>query len=172
MCHEVLVLVICVVSFLCGLPNVTNVRSKNTFPLWTVTNIISLKFQGGIFFFQLIDHYAASISIMYLAFFEIIAIAWFYGVRNLSTNIQDMTGRPPSLYFKFCWLIAAPLMIFSIWVFYMIGYTQPRYGDDYYFPPWAIAIGWTITSMSILCIPIFMIYVFTKAKGDTLWQVG
>lgn len=25
MCHEVLVLVICVVSFLCGLPNVTNV---------------------------------------------------------------------------------------------------------------------------------------------------
>ncbi|KAK9708007.1 Sodium:neurotransmitter symporter family [Popillia japonica] len=149
MCHEVLVLVICVVSFLCGLPNVTN---------------------GGIFFFQLIDHYAASISIMYVAFFEIIAIAWFYGVKRLSRNILEMTGREPSWYFKFCWYVAAPLMIFSIWVFYMIGYTQPRYGDDYRYPAWAIAIGWIITSTSILCIPIFMIYVFTKAEGNTCWE--
>ncbi|KAI4461101.1 sodium/chloride dependent transporter [Holotrichia oblita] len=126
--------------------------------------------QGGIFFFQLIDHYAASISIMYVAFFEIIAIAWFYGVKRLSRNILEMTGREPSWYFKFCWYVASPLMIFSIWVFYMIGYTQPRYGDDYRYPAWAIAIGWIITSTSILCIPIFMIYVFTKAEGNTCWE--
>ncbi|XP_022909360.2 sodium- and chloride-dependent GABA transporter ine isoform X1 [Onthophagus taurus] len=148
MCHEVLVLVICVVSFFCGLPNVTN---------------------GGIYFFQLIDHYAASISIMYLAFFEIVAIAWFYGVKRLSRDIEDMTGRQPSLYFKFCWYVAAPLMIFSIWVFYMIAYEQPTYGN-YAYPKWAIAIGWIITSSSILCIPIFMIYVITKAEGDTCWK--
>ena len=108
---------------------------------------------------------------MYLAFFEVIAIAWFYGVRRLSRNIEDMTGRQPSLYFKFCWLIASPLLIFSIWVFYMIAYEQPTY-DDYIYPAWAIAIGWMITSCSLLCIPIFMVYVFVKAKGDTCCQVN
>lgn len=68
-------------------------------------------FQGGIYFFQLVDHYAASISIMYLAFFEVIAIAWFYGVWRLSKNIENMNAKTPSLYFKFCWMIAAPLLI-------------------------------------------------------------
>ena len=71
-------------------------------------------FQGGIFFFQLIDHYAASISIMFLAFFEVIAISWFYGVKRLCSNVKEMTGRVPSMYFRFCWLVAAPLLIMVI----------------------------------------------------------
>lgn len=88
--HELLVLIICCVAFFFGLPNLI---------------------QGGIYYFQLIDHYAASISIMFLAFFQIIAIAWFYGVRRLSKNIQQMTGKSPSLYFRSCWLVAAPLLL-------------------------------------------------------------
>ncbi|XP_065173508.1 sodium- and chloride-dependent GABA transporter ine isoform X2 [Atheta coriaria] len=148
MCHEVLVFVVCIISFLLGLPNVTN---------------------GGIYFFQLIDHYAASISIMYVAFIEIIAISWFYGVWRLSKNIEHMTGKQPSLYFKFCWTIAAPLMIFAIWVFYMIDYESPTYNNGlYHYPDWAIGIGWVISSFSIFCLPIFMICSLVKAKGKTL----
>lgn len=48
---------------------------------------------------------------MYLAFFEVIAIAWFYGVWRLAKNIENMNAKTPSLYFKFCWMIAAPLFI-------------------------------------------------------------
>ncbi|XP_044271183.1 sodium- and chloride-dependent GABA transporter ine-like isoform X2 [Tribolium madens] len=150
MCHEVLVLIICVVSLICGLPNVT---------------------QGGIYFFQLIDHYAASISIMYLAFFEVIAIAWFYGVTRLSKNVKTMTGRQPSFYFKFCWLIATPLMIFSVWVFCMIDYESPTYNNgEYHYPIWAIVIGWIISALSILCIPIYMVYVFVNSPGNTFME--
>jgi SNF family Na+-dependent transporter len=68
-------------------------------------------FQGGIYFFQLIDHYAASMTIMFLAFFEVIAISWLYGVRRLCNNVKEMTGRLPSMYFRFCWFLAAPLLI-------------------------------------------------------------
>lgn len=88
--HELLVLIVCVISFFFGLPNLI---------------------QGGIYFFQLIDHYAASISIMFLAFFQMIAITWFYGVRRLSKNIKQMTGKGPSLYFRSCWLVVGPLLL-------------------------------------------------------------
>lgn len=89
--HELLVLIVCIISFFFGLPNII---------------------QGGIYFFQLIDHYAASISIMFLAFFQVIAIAWFYGVGRLSKDIVQMTGKEPSLYFKACWYVCGPMLLF------------------------------------------------------------
>ena len=68
--------------------------------------------QGGIYFFQLIDYFVANVSVVYLAFFEVIAVTWFYGAGRLARNVQEMTGRFPSLYFRFCWTIAAPVLIF------------------------------------------------------------
>ncbi|KAG5330985.1 INE protein, partial [Acromyrmex heyeri] len=147
LCHEVLVLLICVISFLFGLPNIT---------------------QGGIYFFQLIDHYAASMSIMFLAFFEVIAISWLYGVRRLCNNVKEMTGRLPSKYFRFCWFLAAPLLIMAVWVFSLIDYEPPTYHNgDYIYPWWAEAIGWGIASLSLICIPAFAVYVFVRADGAT-----
>lgn len=147
LCHEVLVLLICVVSFLFGLPNIT---------------------QGGIYFFQLIDHYAASMSIMFLAFFEVIAISWLYGVRRLCRNVKEMTGHMPSMYFRFCWFLAAPLLIMAVWVFSLIDYEPPTYHNgDYTYPWWAEAIGWGIASLSLICIPAFAVYVFLRADGVT-----
>ncbi|XP_060527837.1 sodium- and chloride-dependent GABA transporter ine-like [Cylas formicarius] len=147
MCHEVLALIICFISFLCGIPNVT---------------------QGGIYFFQLIDHYAASISIMYLAFFECVAITWFYGTFRLCRNVKTMTGRHPGWFLKICWLVITPLMIFALWVFLIIDYEPPTYNNgNYHYPGWAIAIGWIIASLSILCIPAYMIVIFVRSPGST-----
>lgn len=70
--HELLVLCVCAVSLVFGLPHII---------------------QSGIYFFQLMDYYAASLSITYLAFFEVVGIAWFYGVGRLSKNIKQMTGE-------------------------------------------------------------------------------
>lgn len=70
--HELLVLLVCAVSLVFGLPHIIH---------------------SGIYIFQLMDFYAASLSITYLAFFEMVAIAWFYGVDRLSRNIKQMTGK-------------------------------------------------------------------------------
>ncbi|CAG2059870.1 unnamed protein product [Timema podura] len=150
MCHEMLVLIVCVVSFLFGLPHIT---------------------EGGIYFFQLVDHFAASISIMYLAFFEVIAISWFYGAHRLAKNVHEMTGRHPSLYFRFCWWIAAPVLIMAVWVFSLIDYEPPHYNNgEYKYPLWAEALGWFIASLSLLCIPAFAVIVFIRSEGNSFME--
>nr|XP_040231121.2 sodium- and chloride-dependent GABA transporter ine isoform X1 [Anopheles coluzzii]XP_040231122.2 sodium- and chloride-dependent GABA transporter ine isoform X1 [Anopheles coluzzii]XP_040231123.2 sodium- and chloride-dependent GABA transporter ine isoform X1 [Anopheles coluzzii]XP_049464207.1 sodium- and chloride-dependent GABA transporter ine isoform X1 [Anopheles coluzzii]XP_049464208.1 sodium- and chloride-dependent GABA transporter ine isoform X1 [Anopheles coluzzii]XP_049464209.1 sodiu len=148
--HELLVLIVCVVSFFAGLPNLI---------------------QGGIYFFQLIDHYAASVSIMFLAFFETIAIAWFYGINRLSKNVKQMTGRYPSFYLRFCLLIAVPLLLISLWIFSLINYEAPTYHNGkYHYPGWAHGLGWTIASASLVCIPSYAVYQIVRAEGNTFGE--
>ncbi|XP_050085310.1 sodium- and chloride-dependent GABA transporter ine isoform X1 [Anopheles aquasalis] len=148
--HELLVLIVCVVSFFAGLPNLI---------------------QGGIYFFQLIDHYAASVSIMFLAFFETIAISWFYGINRLSKNVKQMTGRYPSLYLRFCLLVAVPLLLISLWIFSLINYEAPTYHNGKYnYPGWAHGLGWAITSASLACIPSYAIYQVVRAEGNTFGE--
>ncbi|CAH2073969.1 unnamed protein product, partial [Iphiclides podalirius] len=145
--HELLVLCVCMVSLIFGIPHI--VRS-------------------GIYVFQLMDYYAASLSITYLAFFEVVAIAWFYGVGRLSRNIKQMTGRRPSLYFRFCWLVASPALLLALWVASLVDYTPPTY-RQYQYPAWAQFLGWTIASMSLLCIPVYAVVVIIRSPGNS-WR--
>ncbi|XP_047497598.1 sodium- and chloride-dependent GABA transporter ine-like [Penaeus chinensis] len=148
--HEFLVMIVCFVSFICGLPNVM---------------------EGGIYFFQLIDYYAASVSLMYVAFFEIIAVVWIYGAGRLAENLKEMTGKLPSLYFRCCWSFAAPVLIFAIWIFSLVDYKDPTYDNGKYkYPNWAIGTGWIIASLSILPTPILAVVEITRSKGSTLWE--
>ncbi|XP_023718756.1 sodium- and chloride-dependent GABA transporter ine isoform X4 [Cryptotermes secundus] len=148
MCHEMLVLIVVIISFLFGLPHIT---------------------EGGIYFFQLVDHFAASISIMYLAFFEVIAISWFYGGHRLANNVLEMTGRLPSPYIRFCWWVAAPALLMAVWVFSLIDYTPPTYNNGTYkYPIWAETLGWIIASLSLICIPAQATVVILRTEGNSL----
>ncbi|XP_078589306.1 sodium- and chloride-dependent GABA transporter 1-like [Branchiostoma floridae x Branchiostoma japonicum] len=140
---EVLVLIVCCMSYLLGLPNIT---------------------QGGIYFFQLIDFYASAISLMIIAFFEVVAISWIYGANRLARNVEEMTGNKPWLYFIVCWYGLSPMLIGGIMVFGFIQYTPVRYGS-YYYPGWGQGIGWAIASLSIICLPIGAIHALMKEKG-------
>ncbi|XP_055859034.1 sodium- and chloride-dependent GABA transporter ine isoform X2 [Episyrphus balteatus] len=148
--HEVLVFFVCLISFLFGLPNLI---------------------QGGIYFFQLMDHYAASISITFLAFCQMIALAWFYGTGRLSKDIKQMTGKAPSFYLRSCWFFCGPLLLFSIWILSLINYHEPTYHNGRYkYPEWAYAMGWIFASMSLICIPGYALLNFLRAPGNDIWE--
>ncbi|XP_077597533.1 sodium- and chloride-dependent GABA transporter 1 [Stigmatopora nigra] len=146
---ELLVLVVCSIAFLLGIPNVM---------------------QAGIYVFQLMDHYTAIVSIMFLAFFEVVAICWFYGASRLSENLEEMTGKRPNIFFKVCWQIIDPFLVTVILIFSVIQFKPARYGD-YVFPPWAQGIGWVIALASIIWIPLGSIHTLWVLPGSFLQKL-
>ncbi|CAN9501613.1 unnamed protein product [Ophioblennius macclurei] len=143
---ELFVLAVCVVAFTFGIPCVMQV---------------------GIYVFQLMDHYTAIVSIMFLAFFEVIATCWSYGVKRLSDNLEEMTGRKAHLFFRLCWLIVAPVLITVILIFSIIQFKPARY-QDYVFPDWAQGLGWVIALASIIWIPLGAIHTLWVLPGTLL----
>ncbi|XP_037543956.1 sodium- and chloride-dependent GABA transporter ine [Nematolebias whitei] len=141
---EVFVLAVCGVALLLGIPCVMQV---------------------GIYIFQLMDHYTAIVSIMFLAFFEIIAICWSYGVKRLSNNLEEMTGRKPNIFFRLCWLIVDPVLITVILIFSIIQFKPARY-ENYVFPPWAQGVGWIIALASIIWIPLAAVHTLWVLPGS------
>lgn len=81
-----------------------------------------------------------------------------------------ITGRYPSLYFRFCWLIASPALLLALWVASLVDYTPPGY-RHYQYPAWAQALGWIIASLSLLCIPVYAVIVIIRAPGSNLREV-
>jgi len=147
--HELLVFIVCFTSFLCGVPHV---------------------FQGGIYWFHILDYYSATISLMYVAFFETVAIVWFYGAGRLAKNVADMTGKEPSVFFTLSWKISAPCLIGIIWVFTMLDYKPPSYNKGQYtYPGWCLVLGWAITSLSLVALPAVAIIEIVRSKhGATI----
>eukprot|EP00092_Neocalanus_flemingeri_P033536 GFUD01036454.1.p1 GENE.GFUD01036454.1~~GFUD01036454.1.p1 ORF type:complete len:609 (+),score=101.36 GFUD01036454.1:134-1960(+) len=149
--HEVLVFIVCFASFLCGIPHV---------------------FQGGIYWFHILDYYSATISLMYVAFFETVAIVWCYGAKRLANNVADMTGKEPSIFFTLSWQISAPCLIGIIWAFTLIDYRTPSYNKgQYIYPEWCHVLGWGVTSLSLAALPVVAVVEITKTKaGTSLWE--
>ena len=88
---KVFILVVCVVSYIIGFSNITQVNSIITAWITYVylphvyletqfDRCCLFLFQGGLYVFKLFDYYSASgMAILYLVFFETISISWFYG---------------------------------------------------------------------------------------------
>jgi len=132
--------VVCIVCFLLGLPMVTN---------------------GGIYMFQIMDFYAASgLSLLWICFFETIAISWFYGVNRFARNIESMTGSKPHIFWYLCWACFAPLVMAGVFIYYIVSYEPVQYGKpgEYEYPKWAETMGLLISFSSMIWVPLYAMY--------------
>lgn len=58
-----------------------------------------LLIQVGIYVFQLMDHYTAIVSIMFLAFFEVVGVCWIYGERETSERYESVSPHVVPFFF-------------------------------------------------------------------------
>ncbi|XP_055350607.1 sodium-dependent dopamine transporter-like [Paramacrobiotus metropolitanus] len=134
---------VCGLSFLIGLINCT---------------------PAGIYTFQWFDTFSAGVSLLFVAFFEAIAVAWFYGMTQLQSDIQEMLGRPPGWFWRVCWKILTPVFLLVVIVLAAATFPALKY-DNYIYPGWATPAGWVFSLSSTLLIPAVGVYKVARTPG-------
>uniref|UniRef100_A0A8C2GSW8 Transporter n=1 Tax=Cyprinus carpio TaxID=7962 RepID=A0A8C2GSW8_CYPCA len=135
--REIFIAVICVISYLLGLTMVT---------------------KGGMYVFQLFDYYAASgVCLLWVAFFECVAVAWVYGADNFYDAIEDMIGYRPNGWMKWSWMLITPVLCVGCFVFSLVKYKPLTYNKFYEYPDWSIGLGWALALASMICIPMMVV---------------
>ncbi|XP_046360333.1 sodium- and chloride-dependent glycine transporter 1-like [Haliotis rufescens] len=125
---------------------------------------LPLTTSAGVYYFQLMDWYSTSFGLPLIGFVECVVFAWIYGTDRLSDDISMMIGRRPPQFFTICWKFVTPVLLFTTLVSAFVSYQAPTY-DKYTYPVGAIAAGWMIGMMSVVPIPIFVVYKFFRASG-------
>ncbi|XP_078106838.1 sodium- and chloride-dependent GABA transporter 1 isoform X1 [Sander vitreus] len=147
--EELLTLAVCIIGFALGIPHVT---------------------KGGIYVFQLMDHYTAVVSLVFLAFFEVVAVCWIFGVPRICLMVEKMQGKTPNIYFRLCWLLLCPLLVLCILISSIVQYTPAHY-EKYIYPGWAEVVGWGVSLVSIVWIPLGAIQEIYINKGSLLQRL-
>ncbi|KAG5837923.1 hypothetical protein ANANG_G00218260 [Anguilla anguilla] len=143
--RKLLLLLICVVSFLIGLFMVT---------------------EGGLYIFLLFDYYACSgMTLLVLAIFESVCIGWIYGAHRLYDNIEDMIGYRPWPLVRYCWCYITPIVYTGTFIASLVKYTPLMFNNTYEYPWWAYVIGGCLTLSSTLMVPFWMGYQISITPG-------
>ncbi|CAC5404892.1 SLC6A4 [Mytilus coruscus] len=141
--REWLVLGVIIYCFLGSLPSTTN---------------------GGQYIVSLLDRHAAPIPLICICFCEAIAVNWFYGVQHFSNDVQSMLGFQPGIFWKICWAFICPICLIVLFVLSIYYYDGIEL-NGYVYPQWSLAIGWTISCTSLICIPIYIVYLLIVTPG-------
>ena len=110
---------VCVLSFCAGLPMCTQV----TRGLLTLRSEFVIK--GGVYIFQLMDFYSASgMPLLWICFWETVALSWVFGAARFREAIHEMTGHRPPYLFYLCWKYFGPLVMAGVFLFYLVSISQ------------------------------------------------
>ena len=151
---------VCVMSFALGIPMCTQVG----FHGFLAAQIFS--YQGGVYVFQLMDFYSASgMPLLWICFWETVALSWVFGAARFREAIKEMTGIRPPYFFYLCWRFFAPAVMLGVFVFYLVSYSPVKYGD-YEYPYWAQMVGIGLSCASMVWVPLYAVYYLLMQKGS------
>jgi len=123
---------------------------------------------GGQWVLDLVDHFGGTFVIFALVIVEIIAICWIYNIENLSIDLQFMTKRIVTIYWRTNWTFLTPIFMSVIFVYYLVKLENPKY-SGWEYPTLTLAGGWFIFFLAIAQVPIFAIIHLIKHSGKGFW---
>lgn len=125
------------------------------------------------YWLQLFDWYAASISVILICLVEVFIVGWTYGLNNFVKDLEFMISHKIHWWWKVSWKVTTPIILtvntktnncvrlqfllqFILITTIAFNRTINYHGIPY--PDWAITLGWFSCSASIVCIPLYMGY--------------
>ncbi|XP_067054469.1 sodium- and chloride-dependent GABA transporter 1-like isoform X3 [Acropora muricata] len=145
---ELFIALLCLLCFILGIPMVT---------------------QGGMYILNLYNTQAGGVSLLFLAFFEVVTVAWGYGANRFAKDVETMIGYKIWRWWPIAWQFCSPLVILGVFLFSVIQWKGVVYGD-YKYPVWAEFCGWVLALASMLWIPGVALFKIFKTPGDSLYQ--
>lgn len=129
---------------------------------------------------KLVDHYGASFTAFILAIGELYAFCYIYGVDRLCRDIEFMLGFRPNFYWRICWKFLTPGLMTAILVYSLVNLKLLMAVDEDLkkgivgvpYPAIAHIIGYCITCLGLLPLPLFAIYAIRKQNESTLLKVS
>lgn len=118
--------------------------------------------RAGIFFFQLADHYIAVLATIVVALLEVGTLGWLYGAADLSSCIQQMTGKTPSSLYRLSWKVLTPVTIVAVLGYGVIEMRGDVIKQGYDYPQWAHIVGWLSFSLTLCWIPLLAFAAYRK----------
>ncbi|PIC46321.1 hypothetical protein B9Z55_006052 [Caenorhabditis nigoni] len=134
---------------------------------------------AGLYWFEMFDEYAAGFSSVCAVVGELLVMMYVYGFRNVRNDITEMLGEPKnkctkaigphSWYFTANWMGIAPVIAaFLVALSFLRDY--PYNGDANKYPIVFDILGWFVSFLPVLMIPLFMVinYIRCRQRGNTV----
>lgn len=126
---------------------------------------------GGQFVINLLDFYGASFVALVLATIELLTVGWIYGVDRFCKDIEFMLGRKTGIYWRACWKFVTPTIMIGIFGYFVFTWKPITYQDKEY-STLLTSIGWFVSLLSLLQLPIWAIYTAVKQPEGSLKRVS
>lgn len=154
-----------ITSIMDAFPSIKAVRIRrySTITLMSMFYFLSgiiFCFQSGSYWMEFFAAYVGDWAVIIGGFFECIIVAWFYGLRNLQTDIECMLGKQNTWSYYIWWALWAcitPCTILILVVLALMNLKILTLGD-YVFPEWTFTLGLLVTSSSLIGFFTWMIY--------------
>uniref|UniRef100_A0A3B4G6T4 Solute carrier family 6 member 18 n=1 Tax=Pundamilia nyererei TaxID=303518 RepID=A0A3B4G6T4_9CICH len=123
---------------------------------------------SGNYWLEIFNSYVGSVPLLNIAFFEIIAVAFIFGINRFNDDIEWMTGRRPNIYWQAMWRFISPFMLLVVFVAYVVieAEKQPTYNvhfplaDVLHYPEWVFVICVLLSILPVVSIPLVAFYKF------------
>lgn len=92
----------------------------------------------------------------------------FAGLENFCLDVEFMTGRHVTFYWRFCWAILSPIFMFTVFLYSLFTMKPLQYGARDY-PIEYIVFGWSLFGIGFTLFPLWILWKLTfDAKGSMI----
>ncbi|XP_043972155.1 sodium- and chloride-dependent transporter XTRP3-like isoform X2 [Gambusia affinis] len=132
--------------------------------------------RSGNYWFTMFNDYGATFSLLLIVLIEVITVSYIYGIKRFEKDIEDMLGHRPNWFWKIMWGGISPLLLISLFLFYVINYIQggtPTYQawnkdlgktEQTEYPLFGQAFIGLLLVSSVSCVPLTALYIFCQRR--------